>query len=193
VIAAVVLAAGTSSRLGRTKQLLELDGKPLLQHTVDLAAASFDEVVVVLGHEADAIESALVLPSNSRVVRNPDYRQGMSSSLRGGIASLSDQIDAAAIFLGDQPRLPEELVAAVLAAWRSSDSPVARPRFGGTPGHPVIVHRDHWTKWMEVTGDAGARDLLREDEVTYVEWRGSHPEDVDDWEAYRRVRSTEPP
>ncbi|HEX3327669.1 MAG TPA: nucleotidyltransferase family protein, partial [Actinomycetota bacterium] len=141
MIAAVVLAAGTSSRLGRPKQLLELDGKPLLQHVIDLAAASFDEVVVVLGFEADAIEAALALPLNSRVARNPDYRQGMSTSLRVGIGDLGDRIQAAAIFLGDQPRMPAELVSAVLSTWRSAGSRVARPRFGATPGHPVIVHR----------------------------------------------------
>ncbi|MDP9235523.1 MAG: nucleotidyltransferase family protein [Actinomycetota bacterium] len=193
MIAAVVLAAGTSSRLGRPKQLLELDGKPLLQHVIDLAAASFDEVVVVLGHEADAIEAALALPSNSRVARNPDYRQGMSTSLRVGIGDLDDGVQAAAIFLGDQPRMPAELVAAVLSTWRSAGSPVARPRFAGTPGHPVIVRRDLWKKWMELTGDAGARDLLREDEVAYVEWSGSPLEDVDDWDAYMRIRSAGPP
>lgn len=191
MIAAVVLAAGTSSRLGQPKQLLELDGKPLLQHTVDLAAGSFDDVVVVLGHEADAIQAALALPSNARVARNPNYRQGISTSLEVGIGSLSDDTEAAAIFLGDQPRVSPELIASVVTTWRASGLPVARPRFAGAPGHPVLVRRDLWVQWRELTGDSGARDLMREEEVAYVEWDGAPPEDVDDWDTFMRIRSAE--
>src|SRR5918997_5983315 len=104
MISAVVLAAGASTRLGRPKQLLELDGKPLLQHVVDaLDGAGLDEVVVVLGHEAERIRAAVVLPARGRVVVNRAHRSGQASSLRAGLDAVDAASEAAVVVLGDQP------------------------------------------------------------------------------------------
>lgn len=188
MISGVVLAAGTSSRLGRPKQLLELEGKPLLQHAVDAASAALDEVVVVLGHESDRIAAALELPSNARVVVNEDYARGQSSSLKAGLAALGPEVEAAALLLGDQPRVTSGVIEAVVGVWRKSGSAVVRPRYGEIPGHPVIVARGEWAAWGELTGDTGARRLLETQGVTYLALEGPAPADVDEWDDYARVR-----
>jgi molybdenum cofactor cytidylyltransferase len=188
LIAGVVLAAGTSSRLGRPKQLLELEDKPLLQHVVDTAAATLDEVVVVLGYEAKRIAAALSLPTNARVIVNEDYERGQSESVKAGLAALSDDVEAAAILLGDQPRVSADVIETTVHAWHDSRAAVLRPRFGEVPGHPVIVARSEWQRWGRLSGDAGARTLISKSGVTYLGLEGPAPADVDEWDDYERVR-----
>jgi 2-haloacid dehalogenase len=161
VISGVILAAGTSSRLGRPKQLLELDGRPLLQFAIDAAAgAGLDEVVVVLGHEAERVSTALSLPPGTRVVVNRDYAQGQSSSLRTGLDALSGESEAAVILLGDQPGLTSDQIRRTVTSFRLGSAPVVRARYGDVPGHPVVVARPEWDAWRSLSGDAGARLLI---------------------------------
>jgi molybdenum cofactor cytidylyltransferase len=188
VITAVVLAAGASTRMGRPKQLLELDGKPMLQHTVNLVAARFEEVVVVLGHEADAIEAALQVPQGMRLVRNPEYRSGQASSVKVGIAAVAAESEAAAVFLGDQPGMSDGLVEEVVEAYRSSTARVVRPGTRDAPGHPVLVRRESFQRWSLLTGDEGARGLMRGEEVHFVATSTPLPDDVDTPEDYERLR-----
>lgn len=177
-----------SSRLGRPKQLLDLDGKPLLQHVLDTSSAALEEVVVVLGHEARRIAEALSLAPNAKVVLNEDYARGQSTSVKAGLAALGDDVEAAAILLGDQPRVSPEVIEAVVRAWRESGAAVLRPRFGEVPGHPVIVARSEWGRWRDLRGDAGARSLIEKRGVTYLGLEGPAPGDVDEWDDYLRVR-----
>ena len=190
MIAGVVLAAGTSSRLGRPKQLLDLDGKPLLQHVVESAcAAGLDEVVVVLGHAAAEIEPRLSLPGTARTVINPDYTEGQSTSLRVGLGALGPDVEAAVIVLGDQPGVSTDLVRRVVGEWRTSGAPVLRPLFRGAPGHPVVAGRAAWDAFMGASGDEGARGLMGDLEVAEVELELDPPADIDTWDDYRSVRS----
>lgn len=189
MVGAVVLAAGTSSRLGRPKQLLPLDGRPVLQHVVDAtAAAGFAEIVVVLGHAARDVERALTLPPAARVVVNDDYARGQSTSLRAGLRALGRRVDAAAILLGDQPRLAPEVVRAVVEAHARGDADVVRPSYRGVPGHPVVAARSAWPALMEATGDAGARSVMGRVDVRTVDVDMDAPADVDTWDAYVRLR-----
>jgi molybdenum cofactor cytidylyltransferase len=191
VLAGVVLAAGTSSRLGRPKQLLDLDGRPVLQHVVDAAAgAGLDEIVVVLGHEASAVEAAIVLPPGARTTFNPNYASGQSTSLRCGLDELGQEIDAAVILLGDQPRIGPDLIIDLIDRFKKSDEPVLRPTFRGAPGHPVVAARSAWESMRAAAGDAGARDILQSltREVREVEMHMSAPDDVDTWEQYEKLR-----
>ncbi|HEX2049484.1 MAG TPA: nucleotidyltransferase family protein [Actinomycetota bacterium] len=191
MLAAVVLAAGTSSRLGQPKQLLPLDGRPVLQHVLDIAAAAgAGEIVVVLGHAARDVRRALTLPDGARVVVNPDYELGQSTSLRAGLAALGPHVDAAAILLGDQPRLPPDVMRAVVDAHARGDAAVVRPSYRGVPGHPVIATRAAWPALTAVAGDAGARtamDAARVD-VRVLDVDMDAPADVDTWDSYVRLR-----
>jgi len=157
----IILAAGTSARLGRPKQTLELWGKPVLQHAVDAAAgAGLSEVIVVLGYRAEAIAAVLELPPGARVVDNPDYAAGQSTSLRAGLDACDRTCDAAVVLVGDQPGLTTEMIDKVIHAYSKGNAQVTRAMFEGAPGHPVIVDRSLWSSWRAVTGDKGWRDLV---------------------------------
>jgi molybdenum cofactor cytidylyltransferase len=190
LIAAIVLAAGRSARLGRPKQLLELDGRPLLQHVIDAVAdSSVDEILVVLGHEADRIERSIVLPRRGRVVLNPSFGQGQSTSVRRGLDAVRGDATAAVFVVGDQPRITGRIIDRVVEAWRESSAPVARAYFNGTPGHPVVVARSSWDAFKSPHGDAGGREAMDAGvvEVLEVEFEMEPLDDVDTWADYHRV------
>jgi molybdenum cofactor cytidylyltransferase len=169
VITGIVLAAGTSSRFGRTKQLLEIDGKPLVQHAVDAAsAAGLDEIVVVLGHEAERVEAALRLPSNARTVVNPRYERGQSTSLAAGLEAADPTSDGAVVLLADQPGVTAEHVRALIHGFRARRPRIVRLSFRDGPG-PALLSRETWPEAMRLEGDTGARALM-----------ARHPEWVDE-------------
>jgi molybdenum cofactor cytidylyltransferase len=190
VIAGVILAAGTSSRLGRPKQLLPLRGSTVLQHVVDVSVASgLDEVVVVLGHEAAAVAASLRLPERARVAINPAYRTGQASSLRAGLRALDQETLAAVLILGDQPGLAGSAIRAVIDAYKRTGSLVVQTSYRGRLGHPVLLDRRIWPEVEAVRGDVGARDLLagHPEWVVPVEVPGDPPPDLDTWDDYRRM------
>ena len=162
MIAGVVLAAGRSSRLGRPKQLLPLGGEALLRHTLRATlASSLDEVVVVLGHEADAVRAAIAdLPVRS--VFNPDFARGQSTSVRAGLEALSPETEAAVFLLGDQPGIDPDLITALIAAWRASDAPVVAPRYTDGVGNPVLFDRRVFPNLLTLEGDQGAKPIVRD-------------------------------
>jgi molybdenum cofactor cytidylyltransferase len=158
---AVILAAGTASRMGRVKQLLPFRGKLLLQHPIDTAlGAGVGEIVLVLGHEEARIRTVLQLPREIQVTANPDFASGQASSLRVGLAALGPKCRAALILLGDQPLLAEEAVEAVLAMHEATGAPVVRAEYQGAPGHPVLLARPTWEEISAETGDRGAREWI---------------------------------
>ena len=156
-VGVVILAAGSSRRLGRPKQLLDLDGKPLLQHVVDVAGlAGVGDLVVVLGHVADKVMGAIKLPPIARFVVNLDHVTGQASSLRAGLGALGPGIDRAVILLGDQPRIAVEAIRDVAVG----PGPIRRTRYRDAPGHPIAFDRVVWDHLMAIDGDRGARDLM---------------------------------
>lgn len=191
MIVAVVLAAGTSERLGQPKQLLELEGKPLLQHAVDRTAAHFDEVVVVLGHEAEAIETALQLPVGTRTVRNERFAEGHHGSVRVGFAAATADGADVALLLGDQPYVADDLIARTVERFRSSGANVVRPRHGEAPGHPVLVRADTAAR-LASGGDEQLGPALRGPQVEWIDGGPDAPADVDTWEAYELLRALHP-
>jgi protein-tyrosine phosphatase len=160
--AAVVLAAGASSRFGRPKALASLWGRPLLQHVLDLLAATgVPEIVVVLGHDTDEIHGALQWRSE-RIVRNPDPDRGLSSSLRIGIESLGPASEAALILLGDQPTVPADVVEQLLTVFVSPARPIAVPVYrDGGGSNPLLIHRSAWPLALEASADRGLGPVLR--------------------------------
>jgi CTP:molybdopterin cytidylyltransferase MocA len=183
-VGGLVLAAGEGSRFGGTKQLAQLDGRPLLEH----AAASVSGLsprVVVLGHEADAIRSAVDL-HGAGVVVCEGWREGQSASLRCGVRALGD-LDAVVVVLGDQPRITSAAVAAVAAAAHDGTA-AARASYGGQPGHPVLLGRELLARVGELRGDVGFRDLLGGVDVREVEVGGlADPIDIDTREELARL------
>ncbi|CAM5704897.1 Nucleotidyltransferase family protein OS=Streptomyces alboniger OX=132473 GN=CP975_29335 PE=4 SV=1 [Streptomyces alboniger] len=172
-VAGLLLAAGGGRRLGgRPKALLEHRGRPLVEHAVRvLREAGCARVHVVLGAASAAVRARASLPG-CVLVDNPDWEEGMGSSLRAGLASLRDTGAAAALVsLVDQPGIGPAATARVRAAYRSP-STLAAAAYDGVRGHPVLFGSAHWAGIAtSAVGDRGARAYLREhaDAVALVE------------------------
>lgn len=161
-LAALVLAAGRSTRMGAENKLLaELDGKALVRHVAEAAAGCGAEpVVVITGHDADAVEAQLAgLPI--QFVRNPDYAEGMSTSLRLGVGALPTGLDGAIVLLGDMPLVSASLLRRLVAAFDAEPGGIAAvPLHEGEWGNPVILAAALFPEIGTLQGDAGARKLL---------------------------------
>ena len=166
--AVAILAAGRGSRLGgdASKPLLEWRGRPLVAWAVDAAFASgLRPVVVVVGYRGDEVRAALgdaIGRDDLVVVENPDWSEGIASSLRAALTALTpmEAVDAVAVGLADQPRV----AAAAYRAARRRHGPCAMPRarYDGRPGNPVWLARSLWPEAMQFRGDAGARRSCRD-------------------------------
>jgi molybdenum cofactor cytidylyltransferase len=158
-VGAVILAAGSSSRFGSAKQLARLDGRTLLEHAVGAAlAAGLDPVVAV-------VPSWLTRPASFdgaslRWVANPHPERGISVSLRLGLRAIADEVEAAVILLGDQPRLPPSVIRALVAA--RGDRPVIATEAGGLLAPPILLEREVFGLAEAAVGDVGLRQILRE-------------------------------
>ncbi|CAN1553329.1 COG2068 Uncharacterized MobA-related protein [Rhabdaerophilaceae bacterium] len=163
-LAALILAAGRSTRFeGGGKLLALLDGRSVLSHV--LAKASdfpFSDRVLVVGHRADEIgQIASDFPA-LRVIQNPNFATGLVSSLRVGIASLASDTEAAIILLGDMPLVsPLTLKMLTMRAQSSPDSAAFIPSFRGEWGNPVLLRRQLFAEIEQLSGDQGARALLK--------------------------------
>lgn len=190
-VAGVVLAAGCSSRMGRSKQLLSFQSKPLLAHVVFNALKSdLDPVAVVLGHDAATIQKRVDL-ALTRVVVNTDYASGQSSSLKKGLASVADCCEGAMFLLGDQPLVGHETINLLIQAFRNTLSPIVIPFYKGRRGNPVIIHGDLFSQMSTLGGDAGARVLFNRyaDTLMAVEVEDAGVIfDVDTWEDFQRLK-----
>ncbi|MFC8273278.1 NTP transferase domain-containing protein [Streptomyces sp. NPDC057271] len=186
LVAGLLLAAGGGRRLGgRPKALLTHRGRPLVEHAVRVLREGGCEVVhVVLGASADVVRERARLPG-CVLVDNPEWAEGMGSSLRTGLASLAAEalpVDAALVSLVDQPGIGAEAVARVLSAYGSRDS-LAAASYDGRRGHPVLFGADRWAGIAAgALGDQGARDYLRShrDAITLVDCSDvAEPYDID--------------
>ena len=162
-VAALVLAAGQSSRMGGANKLLaEVDGVPMLLRAVNAALASkAASVTVVLGHEADKAE-ALLAGRRVNLVRNPDYAQGMSTSLHAGIGALPAEAEAAVVLLADMPRVSAVHVDRLIDAFEAKRPAIVVPQRDGRRGNPILWPREFFAPMQAVSGDKGARGLLEE-------------------------------
>lgn len=202
--AAIILAAGTSSRMGagRHKLLLTLAGRPVLAHVIEAALASQARpIVVVLGHQANEVRTQLAAWLTDPaiiVVDNPDYMQGMSTSMRAGIQTLITYgytksrpvVDSALIILGDQPLITSQIIDALINAHQTGDKGIVAPLYDGQRGNPVLFRASFFPELLEAGGDEGGRTVLQRhrDEVATIDL-GSAARwyDVDTWEAYQEV------
>ncbi|MDP9301699.1 MAG: nucleotidyltransferase family protein [Actinomycetota bacterium] len=164
MISGIVLAAGTGSRFGGTKQLAELDGRPLVLHAVAaLREGGVDEIIVVTGHDADAVEA--VLPTEIRAVRNASFRDGQSTSLAAAIHALDERSEAAVVLMADQPGVRKTDVRALIETFRATRARIARLEFTDGSG-PSLLSREIYADAGHLHGDAGARVLM----ASHPEW-----------------------
>ena len=163
-IAAIILAAGQSRRMGRSNKLLaDVGGKPMVAHVADAVLASQGHpVVAVVGHEADAVRAAL--PGRDIMfVDNPDYPDGISGSLKLGLRALPRGVDGAMICLGDMPRVTAAQIDRLIAAFNPVEGrAICVPTFNGKRGNPVLFARRFFEEMESVSGDVGARHLIGE-------------------------------
>ena len=187
MIAAVVLAAGESSRLGRPKQLVEYRGRSLIRGAVEAAlGAGCSPVVVVLGAQAERVRQEIE-PLDVRAVVNPAWREGMAASVRAGIAEIeatAGEVEAVVLTGCDQPHLSADVLRRLLEAYRGREDPAASMAacdYAGTLGSPALFARTEFARLLALDGDRGARGLLRaEDErVIRICWpEGARDVDV---------------
>jgi CTP:molybdopterin cytidylyltransferase MocA len=187
--AGLILAAGSGTRFGGGKMLAHVNGRPMLQHVLDLvAAAELDPVVVVIGEDANEIEEAIHWRRGKRI-RNPDPGRGMSSSVALGLARFGGGVTRVLVLLGDQPFLRLDQLLAVVRAGDATDRPIVVPRYSdGNPGNPVLLKRTAWPLVQQLTGDRGMSQLFGADPdlVAHVDVSGANP-DIDTQEDLSRA------
>jgi len=179
VISGVVLAAGTGSRFGGTKQLARVDGRPLVLHAITaLRDGGVDEIVVVTGHDADEVEA--ILPEDVRAVRNPSYRDGQATSLAAALHALDPATEAAVVLMADQPGVTGHDVSTLIAGFRSTRARIVRLRYSNGPG-PALLSREVHAEAGHLHGDVGARVLIAShpDWVEEVTVERPAPPDID--------------
>lgn len=184
-IGGIVLAGGSGARFGGPKQIAELGGRPLLEYAVEAATSALDRVVVVLGARAAAVRERVRL-GGAEVLVCEEWEAGMAATLRTGIRALGE-VDAAVVTLGDQPLVGAAAIDRVVAERRPGTLAV-RASYGGAPGHPVVLERELFPRLLELSGDAGARQILGSVPVRDVPCEDiADPADVDSPEDLRRI------
>ncbi|MDX6722209.1 MAG: molybdenum cofactor cytidylyltransferase [Solirubrobacteraceae bacterium] len=188
-VAGLVLAAGTSSRLGRPKQLLPYGEATLLDHTVATArTCRFDQLLVAVGGAGDEVREHVDL-SGAEVVVNDAYGDGCSSSIAAAIDVVAEEVDVLVLLLGDQPGMTCDTVAALIAGRDGAALAVCRYEDG--LGHPFAFSRELFGTLRELRGDKAVWKLVSAlgDAVARVPVEGPVPIDVDTWADYAAVRS----
>ncbi len=190
-VAGVVLAAGSSSRMGRNKLFFELDGDTLLRRAVRRAIdAGLDPVLVVVGHEAARarveLEGLACTP-----VDNPDHALGVNRSLRTGISHVPERARAAVVMLADMPFVTTRMVATLVARYRESTAPLVISAYGDVNAPPMLYDRALFSELRQMSGEGCGRQVVRRHrhEAVAVSWPPAALQDIDVPEDYERIRA----
>jgi molybdenum cofactor cytidylyltransferase len=174
-VAAVVLAAGMSRRMGTPKQLLRSGGETILERTLkNVRASKVSEIVLVLGHAADDVQKTIAT-QGLKVVINPEYQQGMGSSLRSGLAAVDDETKAAIIVLADQPWVRAETLNRLIECHRERKPQIIVPTYRGFRGNPVLLDRSVFAEAQALNGDVGCRAIFGDHTEGIVKLRVDDP------------------
>ena len=180
-VSGLVLGAGASQRFGPPKQLLPFRGTTMLGWVVDQAqrAVGLDEVVVVLGRAAGEIRERVDFGA-ARVVENPVFGEGCSSSYRAGIGALNSESAAIMIILGDLPGITPEIIDQLAGEWRTRDAPIALCAYQGRKGHPMMFARSMFPQLVDLHGDKAAWKLVDANAalVQEVHFNFPYPDDI---------------
>ncbi|MBI2073178.1 MAG: nucleotidyltransferase family protein [Gemmatimonadetes bacterium] len=192
-VAAVVLAAGASTRMGENKLLFDIEGEPLVRRVVGRAtAAGLDPVIVVLGYDADRVRRELAgLPC--RTVLNPDYANGINGSLKAGIAALDPPGAAAAavVLLADMPLVTAEMIATLVEQYRAGRAPPVISDYAGVNAPPMLYDRSLFSELQAMEGEGCGKQVVRRHraEAAVVRWPAAALTDLDVPEDCERVRA----
>ncbi len=169
MMSAILLAAGQSKRMGKPKLLMPFGQSTIIEQTVDnLLGSATDEVIVVLGDRAKAIRR-LIADRPVKLVINPDYEQGMSTSIVAGLKLVNRRTSAVMLALGDQPLIDSQTINRLIAGFRSHDKGIAVPTYRGDRGHPVILNIKYKEPLLALKGDVGARRIIKENSGDILE------------------------
>lgn len=167
MLSAIILAAGESKRMGEAKQLMPLGKSTLLEQAIDnLLNSSVDETIVVLGHKAEEITTKIA-NKPVKVVINPDYQQGMSTSIVAGLIMVDPRSRAVMLALGDQPLVASRTINQLIEAFNKNRKGIAVPTYQGKRGHPIIFDIKYKAELFKLKGDIGGREIIQ-----------NHPKDV---------------
>jgi molybdenum cofactor cytidylyltransferase len=159
-IAAIILAAGESKRMGQLKPLIRTNGRTFLQRIVDtLHSCDLDEIIVVLGHEAENIKKES--PCEARFVINENFHYGQLSSLQKGVAALSQETDAVLVCLGDQPQIKIDWIKTLISSFNKTKAAITIPVYQGRGGHPVIYGSQLFAEILRMPPSQTAKHLIR--------------------------------
>jgi molybdenum cofactor cytidylyltransferase len=190
-VAGVVLAAGSSTRMGRNKLLLQLDGESLLRRLVRRAvAARLDPVIVVVGFEAGrAVGELAGLPC--RAVINPDYRRGLNGSLKAGVRAAPTTAAAALVMLADMPHVTTEMMETLVLRYRATGAGLVISDYEGVNAPPMLFDRTLFAELEAMEGDDGGKDVIsrHRGEALVVSWPAAALDDLDLPEDYDRART----
>jgi molybdenum cofactor cytidylyltransferase len=190
-IAGVILAAGSSNRLGSPKQLLTFGGKTFIEAIVDTAIQSdLTPIIVVLGASYEEIQPVLIEYSKRiKVVHNKEWESGQSSSLRIAVEEIKNISDAAIFFLVDQPQIPAELIVGLKNRFMENKSTIIVPFVGEKRTNPVLFSKSTYTELSSITGDQGGRVLFEWYNIDKLSWNDQRITiDVDTLEDYENLK-----
>jgi molybdenum cofactor cytidylyltransferase len=199
-IAAILLAAGRSERMGAFKPLLPFGDRTVMENCIEyLKRGGVKSIVVVLGHRADDVSKQLANTS-VRFVVNPDPDSEMSTSIACGIRELPEKTKATLIALTDQPAIPFEVIATLIETWKTTGAKLIVPEYDGRGGHPVLVDLCFRDQLLSLDSPRGLRALFdaHREQVRRVPVKSPYiARDIDTWEDYRalhqEVFGTSPP
>jgi molybdenum cofactor cytidylyltransferase len=168
-ISALLLAAGKGERMGEVKQLLTIGEQHMIEAALDnLQGSRCDEIIVVLGFAADQIRPLVEGKERVKVIINPQFAEGMSTSIHEGLREISPRATGILIALADQPFIPPEVINALIEGFATGAKGIVLPVYEGKRGHPVILDRKRYEKELfDLKGDVGGKEIVQ-----------GHPEDV---------------
>lgn len=188
-IAIIILAAGASTRMGKPKQLLAYQGRSLLRHTAEIAIASSSQpVIVILGANAESIKPEINhLPV--QIVENPQWVEGMNSSIRVGIEALNQNIEAVIITLCDQPFISSKLIHQLIEAYHLTNKPIVASKYANTFGVPALFNHTFFSQLATLKQGEGAKQIIKKhiNQVTSIPFSQGYI-DIDTPDDYEQLQ-----
>lgn len=192
MISAILLAAGESKRMGKLKQLMPLGEKSILEHSLDsLIRSKVGEVILVVGREAEAVMKK-VAARPVMITVNPDYRQGMSTSIARGLDSVNDSAGAVMLALADQPFIDSRVINRLIDEFDTHNKGIVVPVYKGRRGHPIIFAIKYKDELLGLKGDTGGKEIIDRHPDDILEVAVDSEDiyiDIDDMKSYQREKS----